>query len=117
MMQAKIAATKFRKKLFCIEGRSPDIRTNIFMSAKQNADMIMYKIPLYCLLICFMYILFSIIHDIDYKNTIPSVPATIMASPAADFFVSFSLNTTYANAMDMRILSLSIGNTTLIGPS
>ena len=38
-MQKK--ATRFRKKLFWMDGRSPDMRTNIFIKAKKNAEQIM----------------------------------------------------------------------------
>ena len=40
IIRAKKNATKFLKKLFCIAGRSPDIFTNIFMSAKKNDEHI-----------------------------------------------------------------------------
>lgn len=40
-------ATKFLKKLFSIDGKSPDRRTNMFIVAKQKADVNMQRIPLY----------------------------------------------------------------------
>lgn len=42
---AKIKATKLRKKLFCMEGRSPESRTNRFIKAKKKDDAVMHKIP------------------------------------------------------------------------
>ena len=45
-----------------------------------------------------------------------NVPTTIRSSPVPDFNDSFSWNTIYENAMVTRILSLSIGTTTLAGP-
>ena len=42
---AKIRATKFLKKLFCIDGKSPASRTKVFIIAKQNADIIMHIMP------------------------------------------------------------------------
>ena len=42
-----MAATKFLKKLFCIGGRSPAIRTKKLINAKQKADMIKQIKPLY----------------------------------------------------------------------
>jgi hypothetical protein len=45
--KAKKNATKLRKKLFWIEGRSPDSLTNIFIKAKKNAEQIM-KIIAFC---------------------------------------------------------------------
>ena len=104
-MSAKKNAIRLRKKLFCTDGRSPAIRTNMFISAKKNAEHMIYMIPIYFLLF------------IIYKTTIPKVPATMSARPRPDFFVSLSLNTMYANAMDTSVLNLSIGSTTLIGPS
>ena len=44
---AKNSATRFRKKLFCVDGKSPAILTNAFINAKQNADIMINKIPLY----------------------------------------------------------------------
>lgn len=54
---------------------------------------------------------------IPYRTAIIMVPARIHSNPNAAFFVSFSLNTTHENAMVTRMLSLSIGTTTLAGPS
>lgn len=45
MTSAKIMAIKFLKKLFCIEGRSPDSRTKRFIQEKQKAEQIIKKIP------------------------------------------------------------------------
>ena len=45
--RAKKAATKFLKKHFCNEGKSPESLTNAFINAKQNADNIIKIIPLY----------------------------------------------------------------------
>ena len=45
MRNAKIAATKLRKKLFCIDGRSPASRTKAFIQAKQKAERRIQKIP------------------------------------------------------------------------
>ena len=45
-----------------------------------------------------------------------NVPATISSNPVPDFNDSFSWNTIYENAIVTRILSLSIGTTTLAGP-
>lgn len=45
MQNAKINATRFLKKLFCIEGKSPDSRTNAFINVKQNADASMQSMP------------------------------------------------------------------------
>ena len=41
-----MAAIKFLKKLFCMEGRSPANLTNAFIQAKQNAEMVIKIIPL-----------------------------------------------------------------------
>ena len=49
---AKMTATKFLKKLFCIVGRSPESLTNVFISAKQNAETIIYNTPK-----CFLFII------------------------------------------------------------
>jgi hypothetical protein len=46
-IKAKKDATKLRKKLFWIEGRSPDILTNIFIRAKKNAEQ-MINIIAFC---------------------------------------------------------------------
>ena len=35
---ANTSATALRKKLFCMDGKSPANRTKTFMSAKQNAE-------------------------------------------------------------------------------
>lgn len=40
-------ATRFLKKLFCTEGRSPDNLTKAFMNANDNADNVIKNIPLY----------------------------------------------------------------------
>ena len=49
---AKISATKLRKKLFCMEGRSPESRTNKFIKAKKKDDAVMHKIPFcFCVII------------------------------------------------------------------
>lgn len=49
---AKSSATKLRKKLFCIEGRSPESRTNKFIKAKKKDDAVMHKIPFcFCVII------------------------------------------------------------------
>ena len=49
---AKINATKFRKKLFCMEGRSPESRTNRFIKAKKKDDAVIHKIPFcFCVII------------------------------------------------------------------
>ena len=55
----------------------------------------------------------------DYRiyRIMISVPITIRRSPVVDFFVSFSLNTKKEKAIVTRMLSLSIGTTTLAGPS
>ena len=45
----KTSATIFLKKLFCIAGKSPERRTNIPISAKQNAEAIIRIIPLFVL--------------------------------------------------------------------
>ena len=45
------------------------------------------------------------------------VPAVIQHNPSAAFLVSFSWNTAQEKIMVTRILSLSIGTTTLAGPS
>lgn len=42
----KTSATIFLKKLFCIAGKSPERRTNIPISAKQNAEAVIRIIPL-----------------------------------------------------------------------
>ena len=44
---ADSAATRLRKKLFCIDGRSPAKCTNILINAKQNADSTRQAIPRY----------------------------------------------------------------------
>ena len=44
--KAKINATRLRKKLFCMDGRSPDSLTNRFIKAKKKADIRMNKMPL-----------------------------------------------------------------------
>ena len=48
---------------------------------------------------------------------IKRVPAVMHTTPTAAFLVSFSWNTISENAMVMSMLSLSIGTTTLAGPS
>ena len=48
-MNAKKNAIRLRKKLFCTDGRSPAIRTNMFINAKKNAEHMMRRIPLYFL--------------------------------------------------------------------
>ena len=50
------------------------------------------------------------------KNAISSVPTTISASPKNAFFESFSLKTMNEKATVTRMLSLSIGTTTLTSP-
>ena len=77
---AKIAATKFRKKLFCIDGRSPAIRTNRFMSAKQNADTTMYKIPLYFLFI-------KLLHLFSYFFNIHCFPPFLLIYVSFDILI------------------------------
>ena len=47
---------------------------------------------------------------------IANVPQTRMKRPTSAFFDSFSLNTKYEKPMDIRILNLSIGTTTLTMP-
>ena len=49
--------------------------------------------------------------------TIIRVPTTIIASPTAALRESLSLKTTRENPIDTRMLSLSIGTTTLASPS
>ena len=44
---AKKKATRFRKKLFWMEGRSPERRTNRFMQEKQKAEQIIKRIALF----------------------------------------------------------------------
>jgi len=39
-------ATKLRKKLFCIDGKSPDNFTKVFIKEKKKAAAIMRSIPL-----------------------------------------------------------------------
>ena len=48
------------------------------------------------------------------SRTVPNVISTI---PATDFGVSFSLKTIREKAIVIRVLNLSIGTTTLAGPS
>lgn len=120
IMNAKKNAIRLRKKLFCTDGKSPAIRTNMFIKAKKNAEHMMQIIPKYFLFFSFLILnktTSSYLTTISYKITIPKVPATIRTRPTADCFVSFSLNTIYANAMETTVLNLSIGRTTLIGPS
>lgn len=50
-------------------------------------------------------------------NSIKSVPPTTKTRPMAAFFVSFSWKTSHENKLVTRMLSLSIGATTLAGPS
>ena len=45
--RANSIATKLRKKLFWMEGRSPLIRTNIFISAKEKEESRMQQTPLF----------------------------------------------------------------------
>ena len=47
---AKKKATKFRKKLFWIEGRSPDSLTHRFINAKKKAEASMHRMPFTVLL-------------------------------------------------------------------
>ena len=47
---------------------------------------------------------------------IANVPQTKRKRPTSAFFDSFSLNTKYEKHMDIRILNLSIGTTTLTMP-
>ena len=58
----------------------------------------------------------GILQCIYLKNAIRSVPITINERPMKAFFDSFSLNTMYENATVTRMLSLSIGTTTLTTP-
>ena len=52
MDNANSIATKLRKKLFWMEGRSPDIRTNIFISAKEKEESKIQQTPLFfCVII------------------------------------------------------------------
>lgn len=46
-----------------------------------------------------------------------SVPTVMSISPKTDFLVNFSFKIKYENPIEMRILNLSIGTTTLAGPS
>ena len=48
---------------------------------------------------------------------ISMVPTTMRTRPQADFFVSFSPKTIREKAMETRMLSLSMGTTTLASPS
>ena len=75
--------------------------------------------------ICYSSVFFSFKHicflSQHYLKKIPyinkaNVPTTISINPAPDFNDSFSWNTTYENAIVTRILSLSMGTTTLAGP-
>lgn len=50
-------------------------------------------------------------------SSISSVPATTRISPSSAFLLSFSWNTSQEKRMVMRILSLSMGTTTLARPS
>ena len=43
--RATNAAIAFLKKLFSIDGRSPESLTNMFMAANENADINMHMIP------------------------------------------------------------------------
>lgn len=54
---------------------------------------------------------------LDHYNSMINVPATIRHKPTTAFFVRCSLNTIKENAIDTKILSLSIGTTTLAIPS
>ena len=47
MISAMKKATRFLKKLFCTEGRSPDNLTKAFINANDNADNVIKNIPLY----------------------------------------------------------------------
>ncbi len=58
MIRAKSIATKLRKKLFWIEGRSPDRRTNIFMRAKEKEESRIQQTPLF----------FCVIVDTSFLN-------------------------------------------------
>ena len=53
----------------------------------------------------------------DVYSSIRRVPATTRVRPRAAFFVSFSWNTSHENRIVTRMLSLSMGATTLAGPS
>ena len=43
-------AIRLRKKLFCIEGKSPERRTKVFIRAKKNAAVSIQRMP-FCLLV------------------------------------------------------------------
>ena len=51
------------------------------------------------------------------QNSITSVPAVTSTSPTAAFLVSFSLRKTAEKRIVTKMLSLSMGATTLAGPS
>ena len=55
--------------------------------------------------------------NVKFYNNMINVPTTIRHNPTAAFFVRYSLNTMKENAIDTKILSLSIGTTTLAIPS
>jgi hypothetical protein len=59
---------------------------------------------------------YGVVDRLFYQINSTIVPATIMPSPIADLTVSLSPNATRAKAMETRMLSLSIGTTTLAGP-
>lgn len=91
------------------------------MALRQILCLIFYSWPellsnadIYWLAKC--NILFAVLDRYHAHVAIASVPATRRASPIADFFSSFSLNTILEKAIVTRILSLSIGATTLTIP-
>ena len=47
-INAIIAATRFLKKLFSIDGRSPDSFTHKFIIEKPNAEILNKEFPLWC---------------------------------------------------------------------
>ena len=67
---ATMAAIKFRKKLFCIKGRSPDSFTSMFMLAKPKEEIKIYSTA-FCLLNCTVFP-WSLI----WKTSLPIVALT-----------------------------------------
>ena len=67
-------------------------------------------------MICAATYCFYVNFPFSIHISVPKVPATIRARPAADFAVSFSLNTMREKRTVTSMLSLSMGTTAVAGP-
>lgn len=74
------------------------------------------RTALYCCVVWFYVCKTDFGDKPQLLTSIKSVPQTIRAKPSAAFFVNFSLKTIAENAIETRMLSLSIGTTTVASP-